>query len=102
MLKVRNGTKHDGPSLCKSCRSGTIMCSGVNNQERTYCDSISEYIHMKVTECSSYDNKATPSKEQMMRTAWILETNNREIGFIKASEYKKKHNTHTVLPDGEY
>lgn len=99
MLKVRNGTKPDGPSLCKSCRNGTIMCSGVNNQEKTYCDSISEYIHMKVTECSSYDDKSQPSRDQMERVAWILYgERGKEIGFMPASEFKKKFNTSTMLP----
>lgn len=102
MLKVRNGTKPDGPALCASCRSGTTMASGVNNKETTYCRHIGEFIKMKITQCSEYDDKAKPTLYQMESAAWILYTKRagRDIGFMKASDFKTKFKK-SILPDSD-
>ncbi len=102
-MKVQNGTRRDGPALCKSCRRSVIMASAENNREAVYCHSIEEYIHTKVTECNAYEDKATPSLYEMESIAWVLVTKKagRDIGFraLSAKDYKKEFKTHTSLPE---
>jgi hypothetical protein len=44
-----------------------------------------------VYECSSYDDKSHPSRQEFHKTGWILDTNKsgEVIGFVNPKEWKR-------------
>ena len=100
MDKVRNGTRPDGKQLCLTCRKATIMKGAGESQELIYCGDISEFLKLRVVECSKYDDKDLPSIHDLRETAWILcTTDKKTIGFVTVSEYRTQYKTHRILPD---
>lgn len=104
MNKVRHGTPvHDGPSLCRSCRSATIVSGTSLNDELVICGELSrpyDRIRFKVTDCSGYDNKATPTIGMMQQIAWELRTDRsgQRIGFMGPREATKRRDEIEELP----
>jgi len=97
-IKVHGGTR-DGnkPTLCNTCRMGTVMQGESEGQDKVFCRAIgysgATEIRMKVTSCSSYLDKTQTPLSDLYEIAWVLETskNRRSIGFTPWKEYRKRH-----------
>lgn len=93
--RVVHGTPiHDQPSLCGSCRHAQRVRGLTQNQEYTICDRLStpyDRIRMKVVECSTYSDKATPTLRDMESIAWNLVTSKsaNQIGFMSPADFRK-------------
>ena len=95
VIKVRNGSQNSSTSsLCRSCRWAHLMKDD-SGREAVFCQCIPNIkpILVKVSECSSYDNKGAPSLDDMRRTAWVLESsdNSARFGFIPYRKWRAKH-----------
>lgn len=104
MIKVHNGTRADGPALCRTCRNATILKGSAINQEVVYCGSLGEYLKFEPVECSSYDDKNQPSLHAMREIAHILNVtkSGRVIGFLSADTYRDKYGSPTLPYDVDY
>jgi hypothetical protein len=102
--KVRGGTPaFDGPSLCRSCRHATVVEGTRLDDEIIQCGELSyrnDRITFKVTDCSSYLNKALPTLQAMRDIAWELRTDKagRRIGFTSPIEAKRRNEELVDLP----
>jgi hypothetical protein len=92
-IKVKDGTPVGNYSICNTCSWGLVMKGFRTSEELVYCmrpypDVI---VPFPVRECSSYDDKTLPSKEDMEKTAWILLSKqiNRKVGFVKRDEFQR-------------
>ena len=100
MNKVYNGTRSDNKQLCLTCRKASVMKGAAEGQEMIYCNEVSEFLKLRVVECSKYDDKNLPSIHDLRETAWILCTTNKNtIGFIRVEEYRKLTQGYRILPD---
>lgn len=82
-LKVQNGTPlSDGKVLCLSCRAAT-SCRDQNGRSYIRCHVFERGVRGRIVECSSYQNKATPSLHDLYEMSWILRTDSKreQIGF---------------------
>jgi hypothetical protein len=103
-VKIRGGTvKHEGTSLCLTCRHATII-QGTSLQQR-----IVEYgrlseggcrIAFPVTSCTEYSDRRLPSLREMEEIAWVLRTDARrkQIGFVQSRELKS-HERYALSDD---
>jgi len=96
MIKVRNGTaRHDGESLCKSCRHATIIRGERIDEEIIRCGELSgnaSAIRFKVVECSSHQSKAESTLNMMREIAWEVRTDKtgKKIGFMSPLDARQK------------
>ena len=100
-LKVLHGTRSlDAPRLCDSCTNGVIQRGAAESDERVYCDFIRRPVHMRVVECNVYENRAQPPLWAMKEIAWVLQVDSRRerIGFIKATDWERKHEDEPLIP----
>lgn len=100
MRKIYNGTPvHDGPSLCLTCRCATVVKGMRIDEEFISCNMTRGRVRFKVTSCSDYDNKATPTLGAMQEIAWQLRTSasGKRIGFLSPTEAKRRKDL-TELP----
>lgn len=94
-LKIREGTpRHDGPSLCESCRSATIVRGRTINEEIVHCSELgrtNNRIRFIVRSCNAYANRAEPTLYDLRQIAWELRTDKsgQRIGFVSAAEYAR-------------
>lgn len=98
---VTGGTRSAAKPLCETCSRSTVMKGAAESHERVYCHSISGYIDRPIVECNSYHSIADVSLRTMEDVAWILVTKKagREIGFLKAAQWKKENKFEEVIPD---
>jgi hypothetical protein len=102
-LSIEGGTaRHDGPSLCLSCRYATIVRGVSLRHEIVECRRLSEprnRIVFPVTFCSGYLDRQHPSIGEMEDLAWVLRSDpkRKQMGFVKASELQPRERY--VLPD---
>ena len=91
-IKVQGGTPVGGESsLCATCRCSTIVRGRRLDEELVLCSALGLHgiqITFKVTSCSDYADRRTPSYMEMMQDAWILQPGSRKrpAGFVRASE----------------
>src|SRR3954449_7191020 len=75
-IKVQGGTPVSGESsLCATCRCSTIVRGRRLDEELVLCSALGLHgvqITFKVTSCSDYADRRTPSYMEMMQDAWIL------------------------------
>jgi len=93
-IKVQNGTPiASESSLCSTCRCATIIRGRSLDEELVLCSALGLHgvqITFKVTSCSDYADRRTPSYMEMMQDAWILRpgSKRRPAGFVRASELR--------------
>jgi hypothetical protein len=93
-IKVQNGTPVSSESsLCATCRCATIVRGRSLDEELVLCSAMGLHgvqITFKVTSCSDYADRRTPSYFEMMQDAWILRPGSRKrpAGFVRSSELR--------------
>jgi len=103
-VKVDGGTpRHDGESLCDTCRWSRIIRGRTLDEEIVHCDASHMTplrITFKVTSCSDYTDSRLPSYHELVQQAWILRpgTKRRAAGFVRGSELKDREIEH-ILTD---
>lgn len=100
-LKVLNGSRSaHAPRLCDTCTSGVIRRGAAESEEHVYCNHIHRGVQMRVVECNAYQNQNHPPLWAMKEIAWVLQTDSRreKIGFIKSTEWQRKHEDESVIP----
>jgi hypothetical protein len=91
-IKIQDGTPvHSESSLCATCRCATIVRGRTLDEELVLCSALGLHgvqITFKVTSCSDYADRRTPSYMEMMQDAWILQPGSRRrpAGFVRGSE----------------
>jgi hypothetical protein len=91
-FKVQNGTPSGSDSnLCITCRCSTIIRGRTLDEEIVLCSALGVRgvrITFKVTFCSDYTDKRSPSYMEMVQDAWILQpaSKRRPAGFVRGSE----------------
>lgn len=101
MNKVRKGTPiHHEPTLCASCRFGTVVEGGGLNDGFTYCSHIEERVRVHVTACSRFNDRSQPSLYDLRLIAWELRTDKggRRIGFISPQDLRKERSAKAGAP----
>jgi hypothetical protein len=85
--KVIGGTPKTQPSLCLSCEHSLVIKSP-NLEQRVFCGILGRFeVPFVVIECNNYNKKGEPSKYEMEKIAWTVETRNRgPKGFVKPLE----------------
>jgi len=95
-VKVDGGTpRHDGESLCDTCRWSRIIRGRTLDEEIVHCDAshmTPMRITFKVTSCSDYADSRLPSYHELVQRAWILKpgTKRRPAGFVRGSELAER------------
>ena len=95
-VRVHRGTpRHDGDSLCDTCRWSRIIRGRTMDEEIVHCDAshmTPTRITFKVTSCSDYVDSRLPSYHELAQQAWILRpgTKRRAAGFVHGSELDYK------------
>jgi len=95
-IKVHDGTPAGGDtSLCATCRCATIIRGRSLDEELVLCSALGLHgvqITFKVTSCSDYADRRTPSYLEMMQDAWILRPGSRKrpAGFVRSSELQEE------------
>jgi hypothetical protein len=95
-IKVQNGTPTDTEStLCATCRCSTIVRGRTLDEELVVCSALGlrgVQITFKVTFCSDYADKRSPSYMEMIQDAWILQPGSRKrpAGFVRGSELQEE------------
>jgi len=92
-LKVVEGTRHEGASLCLTCRNAVIIQGTALGEEIMECNRLSSAnsrIPFPVVKCSAYSDRRVPGIGEMEEIAWILRTDPRRkhIGFVRAHDLK--------------
>ncbi len=88
-VNVREGTaRHDGPSLCISCRSALIVRGATLREEIVQCAKLDvplNRVTFAVNFCTGYVNRNHPSVSEMEDIAWVLRSDRRtrQIGFVQ-------------------
>lgn len=92
-IRIQGGTREDA-NLCATCYRGQIIKGSADSEEMSYCHHLGHNVPFKIVECSAYDDKRLPDLSTMKSVAWILDSGDkgkgRQIGFLSASEWKKK------------
>jgi hypothetical protein len=95
-VSVQGGTpRHDGHSLCDSCRWSRVIRGRTLEEEIVHCDAshmVPIRITFKVTSCSDYIDSRLPSYGELVQRAWILRpgTKRRPAGFVRGSELEER------------
>jgi hypothetical protein len=95
-IKVQDGTPISSESsLCSTCRCATIVRGQSLDEELVLCSALGLHgvqITFKVTSCSDYADRRTPSYMEMIQEAWILRPGSRKrpAGFVRSSELQEE------------
>jgi hypothetical protein len=95
-IKVQDGTPISSESsLCATCRCSTIVRGRSLDEEIVLCSALGVrgvQITFKVTFCSDYSDKRSPSYMEMVQEAWILHPGSRRrpAGFVRGSELQEE------------
>lgn len=93
-IKVQDGTPISSESsLCSTCRCATIIRGRSLDEELVLCSALGLHgvqITFKVTSCSDFADRRTPSYLEMMQDAWILRPGSRKrpAGFVRSSDLR--------------
>ncbi len=94
-IKIQDGTPISSESsLCSTCRCSTIVRGRTLDEELVHCSALGlhgMHITFKVTSCSDYADRRTPSYMEMMQDAWILQPGSRKrpAGFVRGAELQE-------------
>ncbi len=103
-IKVRGGTPaHDADTLCQTCRHSRITRGRKIEEELVFCDAshgATVQITFKVTSCSDYADRRTPSYFELMHRAWILQPGSRKrpAAFVRAVDRQGEEMTRLLMP----
>ncbi len=108
-VRVQDGTpRHDGQSLCETCRWSRIIRGRTLDEEIVECDASHVRpmrITFKVTSCSDYADNRLPTYHELVHQAWILRpaTKRRGAGFVRGSdlEYRELAKVLSDTPERE-
>jgi len=95
-IKVQDGTPIGSESsLCATCRCATIVRGRSLDEELVLCSAVGLHgvqITFKVTSCSDYADRRTPSYLEMVQDAWILRPGSRRrpAGFVRSSDLQEE------------
>ena len=74
-------------SLCNSCHWAHIQHGFAESEEAVLCAFLrpARMVPFKVSQCTDYNDKRIPSKQDMEEIAWIIRTKdvNRQVGFTQ-------------------
>lgn len=100
-IKIQRGTRFSSASrLCDGCWSGVVTRGAAENEERVYCSAMRSEVRTKVIECSAFRDRRRNSLDDMAQIAWILRTdsNRQSVGFVRVSDWRRKHEDEPVIP----
>lgn len=92
---VEGGTP-TGEPLCRTCRKATRLEGASPSQTLLFCSVVpgSNPLPFEVMNCSDYEDKRHPSKNDLYDSAWILRTGDRKSkgqwGFMSPEERAKQ------------
>jgi len=90
VIRIRSGTPQGTESLCNSCYWAHIQRGFAESEEIVLCAFLrhARLVPFKVSQCTDYNDKRTPSKRDMEEIAWIIRTKdvNRPMGFAQKDE----------------
>lgn len=85
VIRIRSGTAQGTESLCNSCYWAHIQRGFAESEEVVLCAFLrpARLVPFKVSQCTDYNDKRIPSKQDMEEIAWIIRTKdvNRAVGF---------------------
>jgi len=89
-IRIERGTTRASESLCDSCYWAQIQKRYAESEEIVLCAFLrpARVVPFKVKQCTDYNDKRIPSKQDMEDIAWIIRTKdvNRRFGFSTADE----------------
>lgn len=90
-IKIEDGTKSDGPILCKSCRNGMVR-SNDGGKQQVICTyngyNESSVVPFKVVQCNRYFNRSEISLGDMEEVAWrVVPKKGGSPGFVNPQEF---------------
>ncbi len=98
VIRIRSGTPQGAESLCNSCYWAHIQRGFAESEEVVLCAFLraARLVPFKVSQCTDYNDKRIPSKQDMEEIAWIIRTKdiNRPVGFAS-------RNDREAVQDGE-
>jgi hypothetical protein len=107
-IQIKNGTAHDGLSLCETCTLAHIEKGHRKREELVFCQATypEHRVPFRVRKCSGYSEMKRQTLKQMEGIAWILGTNGhpRKVGFVAAEEFRSRdgeEGIELILNDGE-
>jgi hypothetical protein len=90
VIRIRSGTPQGSESLCKSCYWAHIQRGFAESEEVVLCAFLrpARLVPFKVSQCTDYNDKRIPSKQDMEEIAWIIRTKdiNRPVGFTSKAD----------------
>ena len=90
VIRIRSGTPQGSESLCKSCYWAHIQRGFAESEEVVLCAFLrpARLVPFKVSQCTDYNDKRIPSKQDMEEIAWIIRTKdiNRPVGFTPKAD----------------
>jgi hypothetical protein len=90
VIRIRSGTPQGSESLCNSCYWAHIQRGFAESEEVVLCAFLrpARLVPFKVSQCTDYNDKRIPSKQDMEEIAWIIRTKdiNRPVGFTPKSD----------------
>jgi hypothetical protein len=90
VLRVRSGAPQGTEPLCNSCYWAHIQHGVAESEEVVLCAFLrpARLVPFKVSQCTDYNDKRLPSKQDMEEIAWIIRTKdiNRPVGFASKDE----------------
>jgi hypothetical protein len=86
-IKVHGGTPQGSKSICLTCTNAFVAHTG-NLQTVVRCRSLVDdpTVPQPVVQCSHYEDKRIPSKYDMEKIAWVIETRNRGAAGFSGAE----------------
>jgi hypothetical protein len=89
VIRIRSRTPQSSESLCNSCYWAHIQRGFAESEEIVLCAFLrpARLVPFKVSQCTDYNDKRIPSKQDMEEIAWIIRTKdiNRPVGFASKS-----------------
>jgi hypothetical protein len=100
-ITIKRGTRSSSsPRLCDSCWNGVVMRGASENEERVFCTAMQREVRTRVIECSGFAERNRTTLSDLTQIAWILRTdsNRQPAGFVRASDWRRKHEDEPVIP----
>ena len=100
-IAIKRGTRSvSSPRLCDGCWNGVVTRGATESQERVYCTAMEREVHIRIIECSAYVQRNRSTLKDLTELAWILRTdsNRQAAGFVRACDWRKKHEDEPVIP----
>jgi hypothetical protein len=93
-IYIKNGTPHNGPSLCDTCSMAFIARGYGETELVVVCQATDPDIRIRfrVHECTEYNDKTKPAYWQMEKIALVLDrvALKRDAGFVRLDESESR------------